>query len=161
VDQAHGYQLTVYRIVKWSWPLNRWWRAQIFWKRKGTLLLISTVHQRLDSGGRRCWVSTAAPWSSVVAHRSGFGRFRAQIKAGVEGSSPRGIPGNGSYQKMACSGKDSALALNNGRRELQWSVSTGSSPNVCSTASASSSGSRCGPKHRQDAALCVGATTRV
>jgi hypothetical protein len=84
-------------------------------------------------------------WGLACATAYGFGRFRAQIKAGVEGSSPRGIPGNGGYQKMACGGKDSALALNNGRRELQWSVSTGSSPNVCSTASASSSGSRCGP----------------
>jgi hypothetical protein len=91
----------------------------------------------------------------------GFGQFRAQIKAGVEGSSPRGFPANGDHQKMACSSKDSALALGNGGRELQGAVSTGSSPNGCNTASASSSGSRHGPKHRREVALCVGAAARV
>jgi hypothetical protein len=91
----------------------------------------------------------------------GFGQFWAQIKAGVEGSSPRGFLANGDHRKKACSGKDSALALDNGGRELQGAVSTGSSPNGCGTASASSSGSRRGPKHRREAALCVGAVARV
>jgi hypothetical protein len=74
-----------------------------------------------------------------------FGRFRAQIKAGVKGTSPRGFPANGGHRKMACGGKDSALALSNGGRELQGVVSTGSSLNGCGTASASWSGSRHGP----------------
>jgi hypothetical protein len=77
----------------------------------------------------------------------GFGQFRAQIKAGVEGSSPRGFPANGGHRKMACGDKDPALALDNGGRELQGAVSTSSSPNGCGTASASSSGSRRCPKH--------------
>jgi hypothetical protein len=34
-------------------------------------------------------------------------------------------------------------------------------PNRCGTTSASSSGSRHGPKHRREAALCVGAAARV
>jgi hypothetical protein len=91
----------------------------------------------------------------------GFGQFRAQIKAGVEGSSPRGFSPNGDHRKKVCGSKDSALALGNGGRELQGVVSTGSSPNRCGTMSASSSGSHRGPKHRQEAALCVGAAARV
>jgi hypothetical protein len=91
----------------------------------------------------------------------GFGQFRAQIKAGVEGSSPRGFPANGDHRKKACGGKDLALALGNGGRELQGAVSTGSSPNGCDTVSASSSGSHRGPNHRREVALCVGAATRV
>jgi hypothetical protein len=91
----------------------------------------------------------------------GFGQFRAQIKAGVEGFSPRGFPTNGDHRKKACGGKNSALALGNGGREIQGAVSTGSLPNGCDTASASSSGSRRGPKHRREAALCVGAAARV
>jgi hypothetical protein len=62
---------------------------------------------------------------------------------------------------VACDCKDSALVLGNGRRELQGLESTGSSPNGCGKASASSSGSHCGPKHRRVAALCVGVAARV
>jgi hypothetical protein len=62
---------------------------------------------------------------------------------------------------MACDGKDSAVALGNSGRELQGAISTGSSPNGCGTASASSLGSHHGPKHRQEAVLCVGAAARV
>jgi hypothetical protein len=91
----------------------------------------------------------------------GFGQFPAQIKAGVEGSSPRGFPTNGDHRKKACSGKDSTLSLGNGGRELQGAISTGSSPNGCGTVSASSSGSRRGPKHRREATLCVGVAARV
>jgi hypothetical protein len=54
---------------------------------------------------------------------------------------------------VACDCKDSALVLGNGRRELQGLESTGSSPNGCGKASASSSGSHRGPKHRRVAAL--------
>jgi hypothetical protein len=54
---------------------------------------------------------------------------------------------NGDHRKKACSGKDSALVLSNGGRELQGAISTGFSPNGCGTASASSLGSRRGPKH--------------
>jgi hypothetical protein len=56
---------------------------------------------------------------------------------------------------MACGGKDSALALGNEGRELQGGVSTGTSPNVCDIALASSSGSRCGTKHHREAAFNV------
>jgi hypothetical protein len=84
----------------------------------------------------------------VCATAFGFGQFRAQIKAGVEGSSPRGFSANGGHRKMVCSDKDPALALDNGGRELQGAISTGSSPNRCGTASASSSGSRRCPKQR-------------
>jgi hypothetical protein len=52
----------------------------------------------------------------------GFGQFRAQIKAGTEGSSPRGFPANGGHRKMACGGKDSTLPLSNGGREIQGAV---------------------------------------
>jgi hypothetical protein len=159
VDQAHGYQLTANRIVKWSRPLN-WWR-------KGTLLLISTVHQRLDDGGRLQSGAAALglhggamaerggslEWRLVCATTYSFRRFWAQIKAGVEGSSPRGILDNGGHQKMACGSKGSALGLSNDGREPQGAVSTGSSPNGCSTTSASSSGSHRGPKHRREAGL--------
>jgi hypothetical protein len=62
---------------------------------------------------------------------------------------------------MACGGKDLALALGNGGRELQGAISIGSSPNGSGTASASSSGSHRGPKHCREAALCVGAVARV
>jgi hypothetical protein len=62
---------------------------------------------------------------------------------------------------MACNEKDSAVALGNGGRELQGAVSTGSLPNGCGTALASSLGSRRGPKHRREAALCVGVVARV
>jgi hypothetical protein len=55
---------------------------------------------------------------------------------------------NGSHWKMACGGKDSALALGNGGRELEGAISTVSWPNRCGIASTSSSGSRHGPKHR-------------
>jgi hypothetical protein len=82
-------------------------------------------------------------------------------QSGVEGSSPRGFSANGDHQKKACGGKDSALALGNGGWELQGAVSTSSSPNGCGTASASSSGSHRGPKHRREAALRVGAAARV
>jgi hypothetical protein len=100
-------------------------------------------------------------WGLACATAFDFGRFRAQIKTGVEGSSPRGFSANGGHWKMACGGKDSTLALSNGRRELQGAISTGSSPNGCDIASASSSGSHRGPKHRREAALCVGAAARV
>jgi hypothetical protein len=100
-------------------------------------------------------------WGLVCAMAYGFQQFRAQIKAGVEGSSPRGIPCNVGHWKVACGSEDSALALSIGGRELQGVVSTGSSPNGCGTASASSSGSHHGPKHCQEAALCVGVAARV
>jgi hypothetical protein len=77
-------------------------------------------------------------WGLACATAYSFRRFSAQIKVGVEGSSPRGIPGNGGHLMMACSRKDATLALANGGRELQGVVSTRSSPNRCGTASTSS-----------------------
>jgi hypothetical protein len=140
------------------------------------LLLISAVHLRLDSRGQLPQSGAAALGlhGGTMAERGGslgwglacttaydFGWFRAQIKAGVEGSSPRGTPGNGAHRKLASGGMDFALALGNGGRELQGAVSIGSSPNGCGTASASSSGSHRGPKHCREAALCVGAMARA
>jgi hypothetical protein len=100
-------------------------------------------------------------WGLACATAFGFGQFRAQIKVGVEGSSPRGFLKNGDHRKKACGGKDSSLALGNGGRELQGAISTSSSPNGSGTMSASSSGSHRGPKHHREAALCVGAVARV
>jgi hypothetical protein len=87
-------------------------------------------------------------WGLACATACGFQRFRARIKAGVEGFSPRGIPGSGGHRKVACDGKDYALVLSKGGRELQGAESTRSLPTGCGTASASSLGSRRGPKHR-------------
>jgi hypothetical protein len=86
-------------------------------------------------------------WGLACTMAISFGWFRAQIKAGVEESSPRGFSANYGQRKMACGGKESAHAFSNGGRELHGAVSTGSSPNRCGTASASSSGSLRGPKH--------------
>jgi hypothetical protein len=97
----------------------------------------------------------------VCATAFSFGRFQAQIKAGVEGSSPRGFPANADHRKMVCGGKDLAPVLGNGGRELQVAVSTRSSPNGCGTMSESSLCSHRAPKHRREAALCVGAAARV
>jgi hypothetical protein len=56
------------------------------------------------------WGHSRARWSPkrglACATAFGFGRFRAQIKAGVEGSSPRGFSANDGHRKMACGGKD-------------------------------------------------------
>jgi hypothetical protein len=83
------------------------------------------------------------------------------MKAEVEGFSPRGSLGSDDHRKVACDGNDSALVQDNGRRELRGAESTRSSPNGCGPASASSSGNHRGPKHRREAALCVGAAARV
>jgi hypothetical protein len=42
MDRVHSGRLTVYRIVNWSRSLNQWWRAQILWKWRGTLLITAT-----------------------------------------------------------------------------------------------------------------------
>jgi hypothetical protein len=62
---------------------------------------------------------------------------------------------------VACGGKDTTLVLGNGKKDLQGAESIGSSPNGCGTASTSSTGSRRGPKHHQEAALCMGPVARV
>jgi hypothetical protein len=73
------------------------------------MVQIGAVNTEMSGGGsfhqrrQRRRVSTAAPYSSVVARRSGipkhvvatvygFQRFRGQIKAEVKGFSPSGIP---------------------------------------------------------------------
>jgi hypothetical protein len=91
----------------------------------------------------------------------GFQQFWAQMKAEDEGFSPRVTPGGGDHRKVAFDGNALALVLDNGGWVLQGVESTGSSSNRCGIVSASSSGSRHGPKHRRVVALCMGATTRV
>jgi hypothetical protein len=108
-------------------------------------------------GGAMAKRGGSLEWGLACAMVYGFQRFQTQIKAEVEGFSPRGIPGGDSHWKVVCNGKDSTLVLGNGGRELHGAESTGSSPNRCGTAS----GSQCGAKHRREVALCVGAAARV
>jgi hypothetical protein len=143
---------TIELVTKGYAPSNLGRASKIGWRRAAVLGL---------HGGAMAERGGSSEWRLVCTMAYSFRRFWAQIKVGVEGSSPRGIPNNGGHRKMACGSKGSALALSNDGRELQGAVSAGSSPNGCSTASTSSSGSHHGPKHSREAALCVGVVSRV
>jgi hypothetical protein len=92
-------------------------------------------------------------WGLACTMVYGFHRFQAQIKVEDEGFSPRGTTGGGGHRKVVRDGKTSTPILGDGGRELQGPESTGSSSNGCGTASACSSGSHRGTKHRRVVAL--------
>jgi hypothetical protein len=77
------------------------------------------------------------------------------------GISPGKVSASGGERKTACDGKALAPILDDGGGELQGAQSTWPSSNGHHTASASSSCSRRGPKHRRVAALCAEAVPRV